>query len=153
LGAQAASDAGLRGDLHQIVGRIEAACVLEDVVSLKKYAAARAAITDAVHAVHPVGYSVDETFFRAIPQDRMGLFLVNRLAHAMLDHVPSQTPEVEAHLCGMLAIRRLRIEVFPVPARTGGYAYVLLTVQESRGVFVRKYVPRISDGLVNGQGT
>jgi hypothetical protein len=111
--------------------------VLQDVIGLKEKTTAPAAIAYGISPLLPIGNGMDQPRCRCLLEDIFCLFLADLPAQAIVNNVMAQLAEVEADLKGMIAIRRVRIQVFSLATRTVGDCTVILRIHILYHILVR----------------
>ncbi|GAF82748.1 unnamed protein product, partial [marine sediment metagenome] len=125
--------------------------MLQNVERLEKQTTAFAAIADGIYALLPVRNTMNQPGFGSLLEDIAGLLPGNLAPQAVLVDVLAKPAEVQAYLSGVLAIGRVRIQVFPVLAWTGGYAEILLSIQHLHYIFVGEDLSGVFYGLFDRQ--
>jgi hypothetical protein len=105
------------------------------VHGLKEYTAVPTAIADSIHSLLVVRDSVYQSDLGTLAEDVLGFLACDLTSQAILDDVAAQTVEMETHLDGascprIFAVGRVWIDVFSVPARTGGHSEIVHRIQD-----------------------
>jgi len=95
---------GLRSGAYTIVGDVMGFVMMKHVVSLKKQAAAVAAVADGVCPFLPVGNGMDQPRIRGLLENVFGLFLGDLPTKAIIHDVMTQSTEMEADVQRMITV-------------------------------------------------